>query len=263
MLLKVKNEGDFLRQVLIAGNWKMNKLIDETEEFCREFLPLVEDISKVEVLICPVFTSLYPMQELFKGSKVKIGGQDVFWEPRGAYTGEISPAMLLDAGCSYVIIGHSERRQIIGESNVIVNRKIKAAMEAGLNPILCVGETLQERENQRALEVVKEQLTESLQDIDLGEKPLVVAYEPVWAIGTGVNASSDDAREMTGFIRKHLARLYNEEIAAATRILYGGSVKEDNIRDFLAEEDVDGALVGGASLKANSFARIIRAGEDG
>lgn len=252
-----------MRKILIAGNWKMNKNINETEDFCRGLLPLIEDISQAEVLICPPFTSLYTLKVCLKGSKVKIGAQDVFWEPRGAYTGEISPAMLADTGCSYVILGHSERRHIIGESDVIVNRKIKAALDAGLTPILCVGETLQERQNHRALEVVKEQLTGSLEDIGLSGKSLVIAYEPVWAIGTGVNASSDDAQEMIGFIRKYLAKLYNETMADSTRILYGGSVKDENIANFLAEEDVDGALVGGASLQAESFARIIRAGEDG
>ena len=197
------------------------------------------------------------------GSQVALGAQNMFWTDRGAYTGEIGPSMLIDVGCRYVILGHSERRQILGETDVNINRKVKAALEAELIPILCVGETLQERDNQLALEVVKEQLTRDLKDISLQGHAIVMAYEPVWAIGTGVNASREDAREMITFIRSHLEKMYDRELAQKVRILYGGSVNEDNIADFLAEDDIDGALVGGASLQAASFAKIAKAGING
>ena len=198
------------------------------------------------------------MSRIFAGSKIELGAQNLFWEMKGAYTGEISPAMLVDAGCTYVILGHSERRQIMGENDTIINRKVRAAQDAELIPILCVVETLQERENNRAREVVKEQLTRDLKNITFAPQGLVIAYEPVWAIGTGVNASSDDAQEMIGFIRSYLAKIYDRELANSVRILYGGSVNEVNIAEFMGEVDVDGALVGGASLQANSFAGIVR-----
>lgn len=240
----------------------MNKYIAEAEGFCRDFLPRVKDIDDIEVVICPPFTCLYALKAILEGSDIKLGAQNLFWKENGPYTGEISPSMLADAGCSYVIIGHSERRQIMGESDVIINRKIKAAIEAGLIPILCVGETLQERENNQAMEVVKKQLSKDLEDIFFAGKLLVIAYEPVWAIGTGLNASACDAQEMIKFIRGCLNRMYDEEVADSVRILYGGSVKEENIAEFLAEDDVDGALVGGASLQVDSFARIVRLGQN-
>jgi len=241
----------------------MNKYIAEAEGFCRDFLSQIKDISKTEIVICPSFICLSVLKANLEGTGVKLGGQNLFWKEKGAYTGEISPLMLVDAGCSYVIIGHSERRQVMEESDVVVNRKVKAALEAGLIPILCVGESLQERENNRAMEVVKEQLHKGLKDISFAGKSLVIAYEPVWAIGTGVNASSCDAQEMVVFIRSCLARIYGNSFAESVRILYGGSVKEENIAEFLAEEDINGALVGGASLQADSFARIVRLGENG
>lgn len=247
-----------MRTPLIVANWKMNKSLNDAKQYGQELLPLLAGYTGVEVVVCPPFTSLTVMSQVFTGSEIKIGAQNLFWEIKGAYTGEISPAMLVDAGCTYVILGHSERRQIMGENDVIINRKVRAALDAGLIPILCVGETLQERENNRAREVVKEQLTRNLKDITFAPQGLVIAYEPVWAIGTGVNASSDDAQEMIGFIRSYLAKLYDRELADSVRILYGGSVKEENIAEFMAEVDVDGALVGGASLQANSFAGIVR-----
>lgn len=247
-----------MRTPLIVANWKMNKSIQDTETFVRELLPLLSGISEAEVVLCPPFVSLPALRAALAGSDIKLGAQNLFWEMKGAYTGEISPLMLVDAGCSYVIVGHSERRQIMGENDTIINRKVRAALDAGLTPILCVGETLQERENHMAREVVKEQLTRDLKDISYASGGLVIAYEPVWAIGTGVNASSDDAQEMIGFIRNCLARLYKREQAESICILYGGSVKPDNIAEFMAEEDVDGALVGGASLQADSFASIVR-----
>ncbi|MEN6349178.1 MAG: triose-phosphate isomerase [Syntrophomonas sp.] len=247
-----------MRKMLIAANWKMNKTIPEALSFVQELTPMIEADNGVEIVICPPFTCLHTLKNSLEATGVKLGAQNLFWEEKGAFTGEISPLMLIDAGCSYVILGHSERRQIMGESNVIVNRKIKAALEAGLTPILCVGETLPEREKNMAMEVVKEQLLKSLSDISLAGKELVIAYEPVWAIGTGINASSDDAQEMIGFIRDYLAKIYDKSRADMVRILYGGSVKEENIAEFIAKEDIDGALVGGASLQADSLARIVR-----
>lgn len=239
----------------------MNKTSPEAEEFIRELLPLLEGSSEVEVVICPVYTVLERAGAKLGGTGIKLGAQNLFWEEKGAYTGEVAAAMLKDAGCSHVIIGHSERRQILGETDIVINRKVKAALDEGLIPVLCVGETLQERENHLALERVQEQLNRALKDINLDGGQLVIAYEPVWAIGTGVNASPDDAQEMIAFIRAGLTRLYNRELADSVQILYGGSVKDENIAEFLAEEDVDGALVGGASLLADSFARIVRSGK--
>lgn len=247
-----------MRTPLLVANWKMNKQIAEAQAFAEDFLPRVQGVKDVEIVICPPLTALEAVRRSLQDSLVKLGAQDVFWEEKGAYTGEVSPSMLLDAGCSYVIIGHSERRQILGERDVDINRKLKAALEGGLTPILCVGETLQERENNRALEIVKGQINEDLQGLRLEESNLVVAYEPVWAIGTGVNASPDDAQEMIGFIRSLLARNLGKTLADEIRILYGGSVKPENTAQFMAEADVDGALVGGASLQAESMARIVR-----
>lgn len=247
-----------LRTPLIVANWKMNKSIQDTKTFVGELLPLLKGAAGVEVVVCPPFISLPVLREALAGSEVKMGAQNLFWEMKGAYTGEISPLMLADTGCSYVILGHSERRQIMGENDTIINRKVRAALDAGMVPILCVGETLQERENHMAREVVKEQLGRDLKNITFAPGGLVIAYEPVWAIGTGVNASSDDAQEMVGFIRNCLAKLYQPEQAESIRILYGGSVKPENVAEFMAEEDIDGALVGGASLQADSFAGIVR-----
>jgi triosephosphate isomerase len=247
-----------VRTPLIAANWKMHNTVLESVQFAKDFLPLIADIEGVEIVICPPFTSLFPLQDKLAATKVHIGAQDVFWEEKGAFTGEISPLMLASIGCTYVIVGHSERRQLLGETDVSVNRKLKAALMHGLTPILCVGETLQERKNNRAREVVKSQLDGALKDMALTGANLVIAYEPVWAIGTGVNASTDDAQEMIGFIRDYVAKMYNSEEADAVRILYGGSVKPDNIEGFMAREDIDGALVGGASLEPETLAKIVR-----
>jgi len=238
----------------------MNKTNPEAEEFVNELLPLIKGADQVEVVLCPVYTCLDRMGVKLNGTGLKLGAQNLFWEEKGAYTGEISATMLKHVGCTHVIIGHSERRQILGETDVVINWKVKAALDAALIPILCVGETLQERENHLALDRVQEQLSRALKDISLADRKLVIAYEPVWAIGTGVNASPDDAQEMIAFIRASLAKLYDRELAESIQILYGGSVKDENIAEFLAEEDVDGALVGGASLIVDSFARIVRSG---
>lgn len=240
----------------------MHKTIDEAVQFCQDFLPLVADVSKVDMAICPPFISLDRVSQLLVGEKVSLGAQNVFYEENGAYTGEISPLMLKDVNCNYALVGHSERRHIIGERDEAINKKVKAVLAHDIIPILCVGETLAEREDHKAKEVVKKQLEKAMNEIVLDNNALVIAYEPVWAIGTGINASADDAEEMSFFIREHLAKLYSNSIAEKTIILYGGSVKTDNIGDFLSRDNVDGALVGGASLDASSFANLIRIGEN-
>jgi len=240
---------------MMAANWKMNKTTKETREFINGFLPLVDGVQDREIVIAPPFTSLTVAAELLKGSSIKLAAQDVFYKESGAYTGEISPPMLTDAACSYVIAGHSERRQYFGETDETVNRKIRAAMNAGLAVIFCIGETLEEREAGNTFNVLKRQITEGLQGI--AAKGLVVAYEPVWAIGTGRTASPEQAQEAHRFIRSELGNLYGDT-AGKIRILYGGSVKPDNVSSLMSKEDVDGALVGGASLQADSFAAIVK-----
>jgi len=232
----------------------MNKTISETRDFLRAFLPLVKDIKDRDVVISPPFTALSPAADALKGSGVKLSAQNVFWEEKGAFTGEVSPAMILDAGCSHVIIGHSERRQYFSEHDVIVNRKVKAARKAGLEVIFCVGESLEEREAGRTFEVIKRQVETGLAEV--GPESLVVAYEPIWAIGTGRTATAEQAQEVHAFIRKILGILYGNK-AESLRIIYGGSVTTENVDNLMACEDVSGALVGGASLKAESFARIV------
>lgn len=251
-----------MRRLLIAGNWKMNKLQAEARQFVSEYLPLVAGVKRVDMVLCPPYTCLGVLQPALAGSRVMLGAQNLFWEGQGAFTGEISPAMLSDAGCRYVIVGHSERRHILGENNYLVNKKLAAALDGGLIPILCVGETLQEREKNLAMQVVQEQVRLALKGLSFAAEQLVVAYEPVWAIGTGVNASHEDAQQMCRFIRHSLADLYDQEMADRVRILYGGSVKADNIAQFLNESDIDGALVGGASLQAASLAAIVGVGEN-
>lgn len=235
----------------------MHKNIKETEKFATELISLVPTVKKTEVVICPPFTVLNVLGALFDNSGIKLGAQNLFWEEKGAYTGEISPVMLTDLDCKYVIIGHSERRAIMGENNTIINRKIKAAINAGLIPVFCVGENLQQRENGKAQDTVRQQLEEGLREVKLNDGELLIAYEPIWAIGTGVHASTEDAQTMIEFIRKNMDILYNNKIADSIRILYGGSVKALNIKEFMEEEDIDGALVGGASLEAEEFAKII------
>lgn len=247
-----------MRNKLAIANWKMNKSRAETREFCQQLRQAAAELIKVEMVVCAPFTSLDLVAEHLGDTAVGWGGQNCFWEEQGAYTGEISPLMLRDLGCRYVILGHSERRQILGETDAMINRKMMAAMSAGLTPILCVGETLQERENQQAQEVVKKQLEQDLRGLAPNSTGLIIAYEPIWAIGTGVNASSDDAQEMIHFIRAQLAQHLGGEAAAVIPILYGGSVNSNNITEIMAEEDIDGALIGGASLQVSSFVTIAR-----
>lgn len=251
-----------MRKKLIAANWKMNKNIMETKKFMMEWLKLAPRVS-VDVVICPPFTSIHVLQESKTDRTIKIGAQDLFWEPQGAYTGEISAAMLIDAGCEVVLIGHSERRQIMGETDDMVNKKVKCALQANLLPILCVGETLEQRKQGQTTEVISRQMQKALDGTDISAgTQLVIAYEPIWAIGTGMNASGDDAGQTIKDIRKKLKELYGEGIAQDIRILYGGSVNQENIAEFITKEDIDGALVGGASLDAGSFVHIVRAVEN-
>jgi len=242
-----------MRKPFIAANWKMNKTIEETEEFINSFLPLVKGVSGVDILLAPPFTSLGAAARLLRSSNVVLAAQNIFYEEKGAYTGEISPAMLRSAGCSCVIIGHSERRQYFSETDDIVNRKIKTARKNGLDVILCIGESLEQREAGKTFDVLDRQLTGSLADLPLDG--ITVAYEPIWAIGTGKTATKEQANETHTYIRKWLRK--NKEGADAVRIQYGGSVTPDNIESLMSQPEVDGALVGGASLKPDSFAKIV------
>ncbi|GAB4301740.1 MAG: triose-phosphate isomerase [Desulfuromonadia bacterium] len=249
------------RRPIIAGNWKLYKTTAETAVFIDRFLPLIEGVSEVEIVIAPVFTALSTAASLLKGSPVHLAAQDCFWEPEGAFTGEVSPRLLADVGCSHVIIGHSERRQYFGETDESVNRKVRSAIAAGLVAILCIGETLEEREADKTLAVLDRQLTGALTGIEPPSfSRIVIAYEPVWAIGTGKTATNDQAEEAHRFIRSTVATLAGDGVASSVRILYGGSVKPENIAGLMAQPDIDGALVGGASLKPDSFASIVRFG---
>lgn len=252
-----------MRSKMAVANWKMNKDREEARQFARGLRSQGAGITGAEIVVCPPFTALDIMAQELSQSSVRWGGQNCFWEEKGAYTGEISAAMLKDSGCRYVILGHSERRLIMGENDAAVNRKMSAVLQAGLIPILCVGETLQERQDDLAQQVVKEQLHKDLLDLDIAPAAMVIAYEPVWAIGTGVNASSDDAQQMIGFIRAELSQLLSPETADTISILYGGSVRDDNIAEIMQEKDIDGALIGGASLKLESFLSIARSIADG
>ncbi|RMG04427.1 MAG: triose-phosphate isomerase [Nitrospirae bacterium] len=244
-----------MRKPLIAANWKMHMTVPETRGFFSEFLPLVKGVDDVDIVVAPPFTSLHAAKEAVQGSNVSISGQNLFWEEKGAYTGEISPIMLRDIGCEYVIIGHSERRQYFGETDETVNKRIHAAINAGLKPIICVGETLEEREKGETFNVLSRQITAGLKDVRFDD--LVIAYEPVWAIGTGKTATPEMAEEAHLFIRKELSNLLGDT-AEEIRILYGGSVKPENVASLMAMENVDGGLVGGASLKPESFSKIVR-----
>ncbi len=245
-----------MRVPMIAGNWKMNTTVSEAIELVNEMGPGLEEIDNVDKVICPPFISLAAVGGLIKESSIKLGAQNIYSAERGAYTGEISPLMLADL-CEFVIIGHSERRQYFNETGEIVNKKIRAALRAGLKPILCIGERLEENEAGRTKEVVTEQLRSSLANVDYPDG-LVVAYEPVWAIGTGKAATGEQANETIGLIRRNISKLYDKESAQNTLILYGGSVTADNTVEFMQQPEIDGALVGGASLNAAQFVSIVK-----
>lgn len=250
-----------MRVPVVAANWKMNKILSEAESFAAE-IPINKDLyDKVEVIICPPFTSLYVVSQALKGTGIKLGAQNMYPEEMGAFTGEVSPVMLKDIGCKYVILGHSERRHILKESNEFINRKVKAAIKHELIPILCIGETLNERKKGKTEEVCINQLLGSLNGVakeDVAKS--IIAYEPVWAIGTGENASSQDAERTISFIRELIFNQFGADTAKAIRILYGGSVKPNNIGEYMENENIDGALVGGASLKIDSFYELIMNG---
>lgn len=247
-----------MRKPIIAGNWKLFKTQLEAADFVSSLKPLVANQQNVEIVIAPVFTALAASAQAMQGSNIRLAAQDCFWEEGGAFTGEVSPGLLKDVGCSHVIIGHSERRQYFGETDETVNKKTKAAIAQGLVVLLCVGESLAEREAGDTFKVIEGQIKGGLAGISSAElNKLVVAYEPVWAIGTGKTASDEQAQEVHSFIRKLVSELYNQADADKLRILYGGSVKPENVKGLMSQPDIDGALAGGASLKPDSFAAIV------
>lgn len=249
-----------MRKPVIAANWKLNKTLSESVDFVRQFRTTFGVWPDLEIVICPPFTALRSVAEALKGTPVAVGAQDLFWEPHGAFTGEVSSPMLVEVGCRYCIIGHSERRQHFGETDEVVRRKLVAANQHGIFPIVCVGETLTEREQGKTFDVLSRQLGAALSDCERWDcSRLIIAYEPVWAIGTGKNATPDQAQEAHRFIRQWAATRCGAEAAQTLRIQYGGSVSSANAASLLQQPDVDGALVGGASLKADSFAAIVRA----
>ena len=241
---------------LIAGNWKMNTTISEAVKLVNELRQGLDEIDNVDKVLCPPFVSLVAVGKLIKGSSIKLGAQNLYFEEKGAYTGEISPLMLAEL-CEFVIIGHSERRQYFNETDEIINKKIKAALKVGLKPILCIGERLEENEAGLTAEVVTKQLKLALVGIDDLSK-MIIAYEPIWAIGTGRAATGEQANQTISLIRRTISKLYGERVAQDLRILYGGSVTADNATEFMQQPEIDGALVGGASLKADQFLSIVR-----
>lgn len=248
-----------MRRPIIAGNWKMNKTTAESVSLVDELKALLKDKKDVEVVVCPPYTALFKSAQALQGSNIKLGAQDMHWEPSGAYTGEISSPMLKDIGCQYVIIGHSERRQYFGETNESVNKKVKAALKAGITPIMCVGEKLEEREKGLTEKIIEGHLRGGFDGLSKEDAAkIVVAYEPVWAIGTGKTATPAQAQEVHSFIRNWLKNSFGDDVASKIIIQYGGSVTPDNIEGLMKENDVDGALVGGASLKADSFSKIVK-----
>jgi triosephosphate isomerase len=246
-----------MRIPIIAGNWKMNTTVGEAVQLVKEMLPKVEKVQGVEKVLCPPFVSLSPLHEILRNSSVKLGAQNLYYLEKGAFTGEISPLMLSEL-CQYVIVGHSERRTHFFETDDLVNRKVLSCLKANLKPILCVGETLEQREKGKTEEVISTQVNKGLASASGGAaRSLVIAYEPLWAIGTGKAATGEEANRIIGLIRRILTALFGSEIASAVRIQYGGSVTSSNIAEFIKQKEIDGALVGGASLKAEEFLSIL------
>ena len=244
-----------MRKPIIAGNWKMNKTAKEAVELINELKPLVAK-SKPEVVVCVPYTDLWVVKEAIKGSKIKLGAENVAWADSGAFTGEISAEMLKEIGVEYVIIGHSERRQYFGETDQTVNMRLQQALKNDLKPIVCVGETLTEREKNKTKKVLKKQVLEGLKDVS-DFSNIVIAYEPVWAIGTGKTATAEDANKTIGYIRSLIRKTYGAEVAKSLRIQYGGSMKPSNAKELMAMRHIDGGLIGGAALKAQDFASIV------
>lgn len=247
-----------MRTPLIVGNWKMNKTIREAVELATKLKTELKGVTGREIVVCPPYIALFAVMEVVKDSNIKLGAQDVCWEKEGAFTGEVSPIMLFDVGCKYVIVGHSERRKYLNETDELINKKLKCAIKFGLIPILCIGETLEERESGLTYGVIKNQLINCLKDITSQEiEKIVIAYEPVWAIGTGKTATPQQAEEAQSFIRNLLSQNYSSIISENIRILYGGSITPQNFPEIMAMENVDGGLVGGASLDPDSFIAIV------
>ena len=244
-----------MRIPLIAGNWKMNTTVAEAERLVHEILSNKDKTEGVEKVLCPPFVSLVVISKMLQGSSIKLGAQNMYFEDKGAYTGEVSPVMIKEL-CQFVILGHSERRHYFNETDEVINKKVKAALSYGLKPILCVGERFEENEANKTREVIGRQVEIALRDVE-SSHDIVLAYEPVWAIGTGKAASGEQASEVIKFIRDTLAKVWSNEVAQKLRIIYGGSVTSDNITEFIAQPEIDGALVGGASLKANDFLGIV------
>ena len=252
--MTISNEKPFL-----AGNWKMHKTIPEAVEMVKALKEESPQLMDAELVVIPPYTMLNEVKKVIEGSNIQLGAQNIFWEEKGAFTGEVSPPMLKDAGCQYVTIGHSERRQYFGETNETVNKKIKAALAHELTPIMCIGESLEEREKGNTMDKVETQINSGLEGLGKDEiRRIVIAYEPIWAIGTGVTATPSQAEEVHSFIRKKLTEKYGNEIASYAIILYGGSVKPANTYSILKENNINGALVGGASLEADSFIQITK-----
>lgn len=248
-----------MRKTLIAGNWKMNNDVEQSLELVKKLVDLSDNFDEnVDVVVCPAFTSLFAVKQVLNGSKIKLGAQNMHFEDKGAFTGEVSPLMLKNIGVDYVIIGHSERRQYFNESDDTVNKKLKTALKYDIIPILCVGETLQQRENNKEKETVKNQIVKAFENIESSDaERITVAYEPIWAIGTGVNATNEQANEMTSFIRECISEIFDNVLSQKIIIQYGGSVNSANAKELLSQNSIDGALVGGASLKADEFIKII------
>ena len=247
------------RLPFMAGNWKMNKTTGEAIDLVRELKAAISGVKGVEVAVAPPFTALYAVCKELEGSSIRLAAQNLYWEEKGAFTGEVSPLMLKEVGCHYVIIGHSERRQFFGETDETVNRRIKAALAQGLKVIFCIGETLKEKEEGKTFSVIERQVEDGLKNLsDKEMKNIVIAYEPIWAIGTGKTATPGQAEEVHRFIRGKIEKLYSREVSEEIRIQYGGSVTPENIKGLMEQANIDGALVGGASLKAESFSKIVR-----
>jgi triosephosphate isomerase (TIM) len=248
-----------MRKVIIAGNWKLNKTSREALTLVEELKREVANAEGIDVVVCPPFTALDTVSDAVMDTNIALGAQNLYWQDSGAFTGEISAPMLKDLGAKYVIVGHSERRQFFGETNETVNKRIRAALAHGLTPIVCVGENLAERESNKTFDVIKNHTEGSLAGLTAEEvMKLVIAYEPVWAIGTGKTASPEQAQEVHAYIRELLSKMFNADVASSVRIQYGGSVTPENISSLITKPDIDGALVGGASLKAPSFAAIVK-----